>query len=43
MLKNAVTDREKIFAIDTTDKGLSSQIYQELLKVNNKKINNPIF
>ena len=36
-----VTDYEKIFAKDTLDKKLLSKIDIELLKVNNKKTNNP--
>lgn len=41
-LRRQATDWEKIFVEDTSDKGLLSKIYKELLKFTNKKINNLI-
>ena len=41
-MKRQPTDRRKIFIDDVTDKGLVSNIYKQLMKLNIIKINNPI-
>jgi hypothetical protein len=41
-LKRPPTEREKIFAGYTTEKGLIIRIYRELKKLNFPKINEPI-